>query len=34
MMDKGMDEKQIMDVLRKTTRTKNASGGLNYLMGL
>jgi hypothetical protein len=24
MMDKGMDEKQIMDVLRKTTRTKNA----------
>jgi hypothetical protein len=34
MMDKGMDQKQIMDVLRKTTRTKNASGGLNYLMGL
>jgi hypothetical protein len=27
MMDKGMDEKQIMDVLRKTTRTKNATGG-------
>jgi len=27
MMDKGMDQKQIMDVLRKTTRTKNAKGG-------
>jgi hypothetical protein len=34
MMDKGMDEKQIMDVLRKTTRTKNASGGLKLFDGI
>jgi hypothetical protein len=27
MMDKGMDQKQIMDVLKNTTRTKNATGG-------
>jgi hypothetical protein len=27
MMDKGMDQKQIMDVLKNTTRTKNAKGG-------
>ena len=33
MMDKGMDKDEIINVLRKTTRTKNASGGLNYLMG-
>jgi hypothetical protein len=34
MMDKGMDEKQIMDVLRKTTRTKNATGGrIGYTNG-
>ena len=33
MMDKGMDKDEIISVLRKTTRTKNASGGLNYLMG-
>ena len=31
MMDKGMDEKQIMNVLRSTTRTKNEEGGLNTL---
>jgi hypothetical protein len=31
MMDKGMDEKEIMNVLRNTTRTKNEEGGLNTL---
>ena len=31
MMDNGMDEKQIMNVLRSTTRTKNEEGGLNTL---
>ena len=31
MMDKGMDEKEIMNVLRNTTRTKNEDGGLNTL---
>jgi hypothetical protein len=34
MMDKGMDKDQIMNVLKNMKRTKNASGGLNYLMGL
>ena len=34
MMDKGMDKDQILSVLKNTKRTKNASGGLNYLMGL
>ena len=34
MMDKGMDEKQIMNVLRSTTRTKNQDGGLSYLLGM
>jgi len=31
MMDKGMDEKEIMNVLKNTTRTKNENGGLNTL---
>ena len=31
MMDKGMDEKEIMNVLKNTTRTKNEDGGLNTL---
>ena len=31
MMDKGMDEKEIMNVLKNTTRTKNEEGGLNTL---
>ncbi len=34
MMDKGMDEKEIMNVLKNTTRTKNEDGGLNYLLGM
>jgi len=34
MMDKGMDKDQILNIIKNTTRTKNASGGLNYLMGL
>jgi len=29
-----MDEKQIMNVLRSTTRTKNQDGGLSYLLGM
>jgi hypothetical protein len=34
MMDKGMDENEIMDVLKNTTRTKNQEGGLNTLNGI
>jgi len=34
MMDKGMDTDQIINTLQKTPRTKQADGGLNYLMGL
>ena len=33
MMDKGMDTDQIINTLQKTPRTKQADGGLNYLMG-
>ena len=34
MMEKGMDQNQILNILKNMKRTKNASGGLNYLMGL
>jgi len=34
MMDKGMDTDQIINTFQKTPRTKQADGGLNYLMGL
>jgi hypothetical protein len=34
MMEKGMDPDQVLNIIKNTTRTKNASGGLNYLMGL
>ena len=37
MQEKGMSPEQIVDILKKTTRTKQAKGGsigLNYLMGL
>ena len=34
MMDKGMDTDQIINTFEKTPRTKQADGGLNYLMGL
>ena len=34
MMDKGMSQGEILNVLKNMKRTKNASGGLNYLMGL
>jgi hypothetical protein len=36
MQEKGMDPQQIVDILKNTTRTKQAKGGsvgLNYLMG-
>ena len=37
MQEKGMDPQEIVDILKNTTRTKQAQGGpigLNYLMGL
>ena len=37
MQEKGMNPEQIVDILKNTTRTKQAKGGsigLNYLMGL
>ena len=34
MMDKGMDTDQIINTFEKTPRTKQADGGLNYLMGM
>jgi hypothetical protein len=37
MQEKGMSPEQIVDILKNTTRTKQAKGGsigLNYLMGL
>ena len=34
MMDKGMSSDEILKTFKTTPRTKNASGGLNYLMGL
>ena len=34
MMDKGMSSDEILSTFKKTPRTKNAGGGLNYLMGM
>jgi len=34
MMDKGMSSDEILNIVKNTPRTKNAGGGLNYLMGL
>jgi len=34
MMDKGMSSDEILNTFKKTPRTKNAGGGLNYLMGM
>jgi len=34
MMDKGMKPDEILSAFKNTPRTKNAGGGLNYLMGL
>ena len=34
MMDKGMSSDEILSAFKNTPRTKNAGGGLNYLMGL
>jgi hypothetical protein len=34
MMDKGMKPDEIINTFKKTPRTKNAGGGLNYLMGM
>ena len=34
MMDKGMSSDEILKAFKTTPRTKNAGGGLNYLMGL
>jgi hypothetical protein len=34
MMDKGMSPEEILNAVKTTPRTKQAEGGLNYLMGL
>ena len=34
MMEKGMSSKEVLNIIKNTTRTKNAGGGLNYLMGM
>ena len=34
MMDKGMSKDEILKTFKNTPRTKNAGGGLNYLMGM
>ena len=34
MSEKGMSTDEIISAFKKTPRTKNAGGGLNYLMGL
>jgi hypothetical protein len=34
MMEKGMSTDEIINTFKNTPRTKNAGGGLNYLMGL
>ena len=34
MVEKGMSNDEIISVFKKTPRTKNAGGGLNYLMGM
>ena len=33
MMDKGMSSDEILSAFKNTPRTKNAGGGLSYLMG-
>ena len=34
MVDKGMSSDEILNAVKTTPRTKQADGGLNYLMGL
>jgi predicted transglutaminase-like protease len=34
MLDKGMSPEEIINTFKKTPRTKQADGGLNYLMGM
>ena len=34
MLDKGMGPDEILDAVKKTPRTKQAEGGLSYLMGM
>ena len=34
MMDKGMSSDEILNTIKKTPRTKQAGGGLSYLMGM
>jgi predicted transglutaminase-like protease len=34
MMDKGMSPEEIIKTFVETPRSKNAGGGLNYLMGM
>ena len=34
MVDKGMSSDEILNAVKNTPRTKQADGGLNYLMGL
>ena len=34
MVDKGMSSDEILNTIKNTPRTKQADGGLNYLMGL
>jgi len=34
MMNKGMSSDEILNTVKNTPRTKNAGGGLNYLMGM
>ena len=34
LMDKGMGTDEIIDTLKKGSRTKQAEGGLSYLMGM
>jgi hypothetical protein len=34
MMDKGMSSDEILNIIKNTTRTKQAGGGLSYLMGM
>jgi len=37
MQEKGMSPEQILDIIKNTTRTKQADGGpigLNYLLGI
>ena len=34
MSEKGMSPDEILNTFKKTPRTKQADGGLNYLMGM